>query len=139
MEAHGFALPGFEIIDTREPRWVGACVLTEFKFKTHFNGPMTARLFSDSPDCSHLLIRDGNGSPCLMGRLTVRRLSTNGLSIQARGDLLRAAGVWENVLGGQRLVRKEGVEKAIEDGYTEFGNDANLAMYVNLVVNGLVE
>ncbi len=83
LETHGFALPGLEIIDTREPVWVGDCAMTEFKFRTHFNGPMTARLFSSTPDCSHLLIRDSGGSPCLMGRLMVRRLSGNGLSIRA--------------------------------------------------------
>ncbi len=42
-------------------------------------------------------------------------------------------------MGGQRLVKKEGVEKAIEEGYAEFGNDENLAMYVSMAVNGLVE
>jgi hypothetical protein len=134
MQAHGFSLPGFRIVSTQKPVWMGNYVVSEFNFTTHF-GPMTARIFSGTLDTSHVLVRDCDGAPCLLGRLSVRKLSASGHTVHARGDLLRPASVWERVLGGQRLVRREEVERAIKLGYSNFKNDMNLMLYINIVMN----
>ena len=135
MEAHGFALPGFKIIETSAQQWMGNYVVTEFNFTTHFGGPMRAKIFSGTVDTSHILVRDCGGEPCILGRLKVQKLSASGHTVHARGDLLRPARVWERLVGGQRLVRREGVERAIRLGYSNFKNDMNLMLYVNLVMN----
>ena len=134
MEAHGFALPGFKITDTRAPQWIGNYIVAEFNFTSYF-GPMAAKVFSSTPDTSHILVRDCSGSPCIIGRLKVQKLSASGHIVHARGDLLRPAGVWERLIGGQRLVKREEVERAIKLGYSNFKNDMNLMLYVNLVMN----
>jgi hypothetical protein len=136
MEAHGFALPGFKITDTCAPQWIGNYVVTEFNFTTHF-GPMTAKVFSGTPDTSHILVRDCSGSPCILGRLKVQKLSASGHIIHARGDLLRPASVWEQLIGGQKLVKRDEVEQAIKLGYIDFKNDMNLMLYANLVINSI--
>jgi hypothetical protein len=135
MQPHGFSLPGFKIVSTQKPVWMGNYVVSEFNFTTHFGGPMTARIFSGTLDTSHILVRDCDGAPCLLGRLSVRKLSASGHSVHVRGDLLRPARVWERVLGGQRLVRREEVERAIRIGYSNFKNDLNLVHYVNIVMS----
>ena len=134
MEAHGFALPGFKITDTCTPQWTGNYVVTEFNFTTHF-GPMMGKVFSGALDTSHILVRDCSGEPCILGRLRVQKLSASGHIIHARGDLLRPVRTWERLLGGQRLVRREEVERAIKLGYSDFKNDMNMVLYVNLVMN----
>jgi hypothetical protein len=135
MQTHGFALPGFKIIATQKPVLMDSYVVSEFNFTTHFGGPMTARLFSSTRDTSHILVRDCDGAPCLLGRLNVRKLSARGHSVHVRGDLLRPAKVWERMLGGQRLVRREEVERAIKLGYSNFKTDLNLIHYVNIVMS----
>jgi hypothetical protein len=134
MESHGFALPGFKIVSTQKPIWMGNYIVTEFNFTTHFNGPMMAKIFSGALDTSHILVRDCDGGPCLLGRLNVRKLSARGHSVHVRGDLLRSARIWERMLGGERLVQREGVERAVKLGYSNFKNDLNLMLYVNLVM-----
>ena len=134
MEAHGFALPGFRITETRPPQWMGNYVVTEFNFTTHFGGPMMAKIFSGALDTSHILVRDCGGEPCILGRLTVQKLSASGHVVHARGDLLRPAKVWERLFGGMRLAGREQVERAVKVGYSSFNNDMNLMLYVNLVL-----
>ena len=90
MDAHGFALPGFKITDTRAPQWIGNYIVAEFNFTTHF-GPMAAKVFSSTPDTSHILVRDCSGSPCIIGRLKVQKLSASGHIVYARGDSGAAA------------------------------------------------
>lgn len=135
MEAHGFSLPGFRITATHPPQWMGAYVVSEFNFTTHFGGVMQAKIFSGALDTSHVLVRDCDGEPCLLGRLRVRKLSVSGHVVEARGDLLRPATLWERLVGGQRLVRREDVERGIRLGYSQFKNDMNLVLYVNLVMS----
>ena len=139
METHGFALPGFRITQTCNPQWMGNYVVTEFNFTTHFGGQMSAKIFSGALDTSHVLVRDCGGEPCILGRLKVQKLSTSGHIIQARGDLLRSASPWEALIGGERLVKREEVEKAVKLGYSNFKNDMNLNMYINLVMNAAKE
>ncbi len=134
METHGFALPGFKITSTRRPQRTGNYVVTEFNFTTHFGGQMTAKIFSGTLDTSHVLVRGCDGEPCILGRLTVRKLSVAGHVIQARGDLLRPTSLWERLLGGQRLVKPENVGKAIELGYRDFKKDMNLVLYATLAM-----
>jgi hypothetical protein len=136
MEAHGFALPGFKITDTCRPQWMGDYVVTEFNFTTHFGGTMRAKIFSGALDTSHIIVRDCGGEACMLGRLKVRKHSASGhVVVEARGDLLRPARVWERLIGGQRLVRREGVERAIKLGYSNFKNDENMMLYSNFVFN----
>ena len=135
MEAHGFAMPGFKITETSAPQWMGNYVVTEFNFTTHFGGPKRAKIFSGALDTSHVLVRDCGGEPCILGRLKVQKLSASGHVVHVHGDLLRPARVWERIVGGQKLVRSEGVERAIRLGYSNFKNDMNLMLYVNLVMN----
>ena len=139
MEAHGFALPGFRITETCTPQWMGSYVVNEFNFTTHFGGHMSAKIFSGALDTSHILVRDCGGEPCILGRLKVQKLSVNGHVIQARGDLLRPAGVWERMIGGQKLVKREAVERAVKMGYSDFKNDMNLVLYVNIIMNAAKE
>jgi hypothetical protein len=42
--------------------------------------------------------------------------------------------VWERILGGERLVKRENVEREVKLGYSNFKNDLNLMLYVNLVL-----
>ena len=135
MEAHGFALPGFQITKSCTPKWMGNYLVADFNFTTHFGGPMSGKLFSGSRDTSHILVRDCNGEACIMGRLLVRKLSTRGHAIHACGDLLQSSRVWERILGGERLVKRENVEKAIKKGYSNFKQDMNMMQYVNLLMN----
>jgi hypothetical protein len=134
MRSHGFALPGFKITNTSPPQWIGNYIVTEFNFTTHFNGPMTAKIFSGALDTSHILVRDCDGGPCLLGRLNVQKLSASGHVVHASGNLLRTSNVWERILGGERLVKREDVEREVKLGYSNFKNDLNLMLYVNLVL-----
>ncbi len=134
MQSHGFALPGFKITSTSPPQWAGNYIMTEFNFTTYFNGPMTAKIFSGALDTSHILVRDCDGGACLLGRLSVQKLSASGHVVHARGDLLRPATVWERLLGGERLAKRENVERAVKMGYGSFKTDMNLILYVNLVM-----
>ena len=45
------------------------------------------------------------------------------------------AACWERLIGGQRLVARDSVERAIHRGYAQFRNDMNLVLYANLVMN----
>ena len=134
MEAHGFTMPGFRVTQTCAPEWTGSYVVTEFNFTTHFGGPMNAKIFSGALDTCHVLVRDCDGEPCVLGRLRVQKFSAGGHVLSARGDLLRPANVWERLIGGQRLVKREGVERAVKLGYSSFKNDMNLVLYVNLIL-----
>ena len=133
MEAHGFALPGFEITETRAPKQIGGYVFAEFFFNTHFTGTMSARVFSSATNASHVVLMDPNGVPCLLGRLNLERCGSTGHRVCARADLLRPSNVWERMFGGQRLVKESEVERSIKLGYSNFKNDVNLAHYVNMV------
>ncbi len=133
MEAHGFTLPGFKIIETHAPESMGEYAVTEFSYKTHFTARMTAKVFSSTLYCSHVVLMDPNGVPCLLGKLTLERCSTHGHRVCAHADLLRPATVWERMVGGPRLVKEADVESAIKLGYNTFKADLNLAHYVNMV------
>lgn len=132
MAAHGFALPGFKFLEARKPRMVGDYVYSEFVYRTYF-GNMSARVFSNSLNTSHVLLMDPDGIPCLLGRLELRRLSARGFMLFARADLLRPANFWERTLGGVRTVQQSEVLKAINLGYSDFKNDLNLKIYTNMV------
>ena len=98
---------------------------------------MMGKVFSGARDTSHVLVRDCDGEPCILGRLKVQKLSVAGHVVTARGNLLRPAKVWERLVGGQRLVRREEVERVVRLGYSDFKNDMNLMLYVNLVLNSV--
>ena len=134
MEAHGFALPGFKITKTCAPQWLGNYVVAEFNFTTHFGGSMMGKLFSGTRETSHILIKDCSGNPCILGRLRVQKISATGHVVHACGDLLQSTRVWEQIIGGQRQVKRENVERAIKLGYSNFKNDVNMMTYVNLVM-----
>lgn len=134
MEAHGFALPGFKILETRAPQSMGDYVTVEFVFETYFHGRTSARVFSSALNSSHVLVMDPDGAPCLLGRLSLGRCSSNGHLIRAHADLLRPANPWERMLGGKRLVKQCEVERAIRLGYSNFKSDLNLKRYMNLIV-----
>ena len=135
MEAHGFALPGFEILDTLQPNSMGDYVTMEFSFKTRFNCRLTARVFSSSLNKSHILLMDPDGIPCLLGTLSVGKCSPNDhLQINAHADLLRPASVWERIFGGERLVKQSEVERCIKAGYTNFKYDVNCKSYFHMVI-----
>jgi hypothetical protein len=135
MEAHGFTLPGFKIIETSTPQSMGDYIVAEFFYSTHFTGRMSARVFSSTSHTSHIVLMDPDRVPCLLGKLTLERCSTHGHRVCARADLLRPATVWERMVGGQRLVKEADVERSIKLGYSNFKNDLNLARYVNMVLN----
>lgn len=134
MEAHGFALPGFRMLETRTPQSMGDYVTVEFFFATHFNGRMSARVFSSALNSSHILVMDPDGTPCLLGRLSLGRCSSNGHVIRAHAELLRPANAWERMMGGKRLVKQCEVERAIRLGYSHFKSDLNLKQYMNLIM-----
>ena len=134
MGAHGFAMPGFKLLETSKPRVVRDYVHSEFVFQTHF-GKTSARMFSNSLNTSHLLLMDPDGVPCLLGRLTLQRCSARGFIVSAHADLLRPASVWERCLGGRRRVKQSEVLRAINLGYSDFRSELNLKRYVNMVYN----
>jgi hypothetical protein len=133
MESHGFALPGFKIIETSAPKAMGDYVTTEFTYTTYF-GTMTARLFSSQLNTSHILLMDPNGVPCLLGKLTLAKYSTTGHLVSGHADLLRPSNTWERLLGGQQLVKEDKVEKSIKLGYSNFKSDSNMRKYFDLVL-----
>ncbi len=133
MEAHGFSLPGFQILETCPPQTIGEYVTAEFTFKTYFCGRMSGRVFSSMLNTSHVLIMDPDGVPCLLGRLSIGKCSSNGHLVRAHADLLRPANVWERLLGGKRLVKQCDVERAIKLGYSNFKGSMNMKEYVNMV------
>ena len=134
MEAHGFTLPGFKIIETRAPESMGQYVVAEFIYTTHFTGRMSARVFSSTLHTSHIVLMDPDGVPCLLGKLTLGKCSTHGHSVCAHADLLRPATIWERMVGGPRLVKEADVEKSIKLGYNNFNTDMNLAHYMHMVL-----
>jgi hypothetical protein len=134
MEAHGFALPGFRIIETRAPKSMGGYITTEFFYETYFNSRMSAKLFSSSLNTSHILLMDPDGIPCLLGRLSLDKCPPNGHTIRAHADLLRPASLWERMLGGKRLVKQCEVARAINVGYSNFKGHLHMKEYVNLVM-----
>lgn len=135
MGVHGFALPGFQIIETREPCAMGGYISAEFFYKTHFTGNMSGRVFSSFLNTSHVVLMDPDGIPCLLGKLTLHRCSSNGHGICARADLLRPASAWERMFGGQKLVKESDVALKIKLGYSDFKNDINLHKYVRMVLD----
>ena len=135
MEAHGFALPGFKILETRAPQSMGNYITAEFLFETYFCSRMSAKVFSSARNSSHVLVMDPNGTPCLLGRLSLSKCGSTGHTIRAHADLLRPANGWERLLGGKRLVKPQSeVERSIKLGYSDFKNDLNLNRYVNMVM-----
>jgi hypothetical protein len=134
MEAHGFTLPGFQLIETRKPKSMGGYTTAEFFYKTHFTGKMSGRVFSSFLNTSHVVLMDPDGIPCLLGKLTLHRCASNGHRICARADLLRPASAWERMFGGQKLVKESEVARMIKLGYSNFKNDMNLNAYVNMVL-----
>jgi hypothetical protein len=134
MQAHGFALPGFRLLETHPPRAMGDCITAEFYYRTHFTGRMSGRVFSSARNTSHVVLMDPDGIPCLLGKLTLYRCAANGLRICAHADLLRPANVWERLFGGQKLVREDEVARTIKLGYSTFKTDMNLLKYVNQVL-----
>jgi hypothetical protein len=132
MEAHGFALPGFKLLETSKPRVVRDYIYSEFTFRTYF-GKTTARVFSNSLNTSHVLLMDPDGIPCLLGRLSLEKCSARGFIVTAHADLLRPANVWERLFGGLRRVRKNEVLRSVNLGYSDFKNDLNFKSYVNMV------
>ena len=133
MEAHGFALPGFKILETRAPQSMGNYITAEFLFETYFCSRTSAKVFSSARNTSHVLVMDPNGVPCLLGRLSLSRYGSSGHMIRAHADLLRPANGWERLLGGKRLVQQSEVERSIKLGYSDFKNDLNLNRYVSMV------
>ena len=135
MEAHGFVLPGFKILDTLEPKSMGDYATMEFSYQTHFNRMLTAKVFSSSLNKSHVLLMDPNGIPALLGTLSVIKCSSNGhLILKAHADLLRPASVWERMFGGDRSVKQSEVERCIKVGYTNFKYDVNCKSYFHMVI-----
>ena len=96
---------------------------------------MMGKMFTGMQDTSHILVRDCNGVACIKGRLRVQKLSTKGHVIYVCGELLQPSRVWERILGGERLVKREKVEQAIKKCYSNFKYDTNMMLYVNLVMN----
>lgn len=134
MQAHGFALPGFKILETCKPQSMGDYVTAQFFFDTYFRRRMSAKVFSSAQNSSHILVLDPDGAPCLLGRLTLGKCAAGGHSIRAHADLLRPANVWEIILGGRRQVKQCEVEKAIKLGYKNFKSDLNIKNYVSMVM-----
>ena len=132
MEAHGFTLPGFKLMQASKPRLVGEYVMSEFVYRSYF-GNVSARVFSNTLNTSHILLMDPDGVPCLLGKLSVEKLSARGFTLFAHADLLRPANVWERIFGGRRTVKQSEVLRSINLGYSDFKNDLNLKCYVNLV------
>lgn len=135
MEPHGFALPGFKIVDTWKPEKRGEFITTEFSFKTHFSSKfMNAKIFSDRLNTSHILLMDPDKKPFLLGKLSVKKHASRGHKLEARGNLLRPATVWERMFGGDHLVNPKEVERAIKIGYSNFREDMNLKAYFKLIL-----
>jgi hypothetical protein len=133
MEAHGFALPGFEMVETKSPQAIGEYVTAEFSYRTYFCDRMTGRVFSSALNTSHVLLLDPDGVPCLLGWLSIDKCSANGLLVRAHADLLRPSNIWERLLGGKRLVKECEVERAIKLGYSNFKGSMDMKAYMNLV------
>ena len=132
LEAHGFSLPGFKLIGTSKPRMVRDYVYSEFVYQTYF-GRVSARVFSNSLNTSHVLLMDPDGVPCLLGRLSLEKCSARGFTVRAHADLLRPATLWERLFGGWRRVKKDDVLQSVNLGYSDFKNDLNFKRYVNMV------
>jgi hypothetical protein len=133
MEAHGFALPGFRLLATHRPKVVGGYVTAEFVYTTHF-GNVSARLFSNSLNTSHVLLTDPDGTPCLLGKLSVHKLPSRGFSLSSHAHVLRPVNMWEMLfVGGRRAAKQCDVLRAINRGYSDFKMDANLKSYVQMV------
>jgi hypothetical protein len=135
MEVHGFSLPGFKLLETSKPETKWDYVITEFTYKTHFGGITTARMFSNALNTSHVLLMDTDKTPCLLGKLTVKKCASSGLQVQAHANLLRPATAWERMMGGDHLVNEKEVERAIKLGYSNFKNDLNLKLHVQMVLD----
>ncbi len=133
MEAHGFALPGFKIVETNAPKSMGDYVTTEFVYTTYF-GTMSAKLFSSQLNTSHVLLMDSNRVPCILGKLTIRKYSTHGHIVCCHADLLRPSNIWERLFGGKRLVKEAEIEKSIKLGYSNLKSDYYLRKYFDLVL-----
>jgi hypothetical protein len=132
LEAHGFVLPGFKLVESSKPRTVRDYVYSEFVYRTYF-GKASARVFSNSLNTSQVLLMDPSGVPCMLGKLSLERCSSRGFVVKAHADLLRPSNVWERMFGGRRRVNRDEVQRSINLGYSDFKNDLNFKCYVNMV------
>ena len=130
MEAHGFALPGFRLLEAQRPKVVGGYVTVGFVYTTYY-GNVSARLFSNSLNTSHVLLTDPDGTPCLLGKLCVQPLPSRGFALSSHTHLLRRANIWERLFVGAAKERE--LVRAIHLGYSDFKTDANLKSYVKMV------
>jgi hypothetical protein len=130
IEAHGFALPGFEIYNVKKPIVIKNYIATDFDYKTLFDQG-TARVFSEQLNTSRVLLMDTHGNPSVCGSLCLQ--NSNGKStLIAKGDLLRPHTPWEEIM--QCRVVEWNVKEAIVSGYTNFKTDMNLKLYMNMIL-----
>lgn len=96
---------------------------------------MSAKVFSNTLNTSHVLLMDADKTPCLLGKLSIKKCASRGLQVQAYANLLRPATTWERMMGGDHLVNEKEVERAIKSGYSNFKNDLNLKLHVQMVLD----
>ena len=136
VSAHGLALPGFRLTETCPPRTMNEFVASEFMYETLLCGaPAQGRLFSASPDTSHVLLMDPDGVPCLLARLKVVRLLGGGHSIETRAALLRQPTAWERLLLLPAMARsREGRVRRSIWRCAGAADDQDLTQYLALVL-----
>jgi hypothetical protein len=147
IEAHGFAMPGFRIVETRPPEAKKALdsdapVLSiEFLYTSLFDHPKGRRLrgkiFTHRLNTSHVLLKDSDGQPKVFGTLSLRK-SANGTDtfLHAHGNILRGpprSSLLEDMLLCRGVAARD-VERAIQRGYRDLNADANLKLYLNMVL-----
>jgi hypothetical protein len=129
IEAHGFALPGFQIKDASVPRKIGDYIVADFFYTTLFERELKhGRVFSERLDTSRVLL--DNGKIC--GHVFIQ--NTDGkATVQAYGEVLRPKNTWEKVM--HRPVTEDKLEHAIRMGYCDFKGHPNLNHYASMLLD----
>lgn len=129
IEAHGFAMPGFQIMEAQVPRKIGDHIVVDFFYTTLFEGSLKhGRIFSERWDTSRVLLDDGK----ICGHVSVK--NTNGkATVQAHKQLLRPQNIWEHIVCKPITAHK--VENAIRRGYSDFKGHPNLNHYASMLLD----
>ena len=100
---------------------------------------MRGKIFSASLNTSHILLKDRDGLPKVFGTLSLKKSNQNSSEtfLHAHGNILRRPSPSRVFLEELMLCRGADicdVQRAIHLGYRDLNLDANLKLYMNMVL-----
>lgn len=134
LKAHGLCGAGFSLLGTIPPVMCGEHAFTVMSYRTHFDGRMEARVFTNDGNRSHFMLMDHKGRPCVMGHLRLLPLGpSGGFALRCFASRMRPLGFWDMMLGSPSP-GKEFVERTIVQSCNAMFEDENLRKYRRMVL-----